>query len=478
MINKETKSCFFHTPSTNPQDKNKNLTSAHKEMSEPFEMADLPLEPQEIPQKPHSGKKFSFPLDIISWNIGRLSSPDLANIKIDSLKFLTKYSKLQAILLQETYLTCATESVLTTKLPNYTWSFNHRTSMSCGVAIEIQGNQSKLLKKKENEDRTFIQIETEIYQTKINLYSIYFHPDRKKHGLNYFNSLVENTKTTPAIVGGNFNIDSKDISLHNSLQYGVKAKELKWIKNPYPSRIGSNRTIDYIFISQSISQSKNPQLYAYPSPTNDYNQLIMNTHNIPKCKGHNSIPPHIAKTPAFIKLAKSFLPPSQYTSKDKHLPKVKPETFLQQMDDATRNAFNKWREEGLPTEIEKSNINNLWYVQKLLKKLKNSKKIPKESFKNKVNKRIHENLQDKYKDLPQYRQRIKLLPDFIEQTKEIIENTISTIRCPINLPQQIATGITNPYLTKTNIQKLNLLNPETKMEEKDPNKVAQQLGEF
>ena len=154
--------------------------------------------------------------------------------------------------------------------------------------------------------------------------------------------------------------------------------------------------------------------------------------------------------------------------------KIKPETFLQQIDEAAREAFNKWRKDGLPAEIEKSNINNLWYAQKLLKKLRNSKKI----FKNKVSKRIHENLQDKYRDLPQYRRRIKLLPEFIEQTKEIIEDTISTIGCPINLPKEIATGITNPYLKKPNTQKLRLLNPETKMEEKDPNKVAQQLGNF
>jgi ribonuclease HI len=427
-------------------------------------------------------------INLISYNIGGLAAAASQLQKLNCLAYLIKHHKPNIVLLQETHLQLNTEGIIRAKLPHYTWTFNHGTSKSCGVAIGIRGKEAKIKNVNKNPDGTFLGIKTKINNYKTDIYSVYFHPsgDRKKQGMNSFRSLIQTRTKVPAVIGGDFNLDKED-AMYKELAEACKNKGLAIVNNPYPSLIGKKRVIDQIIMSETILRAKTPYIYAYPSPTGDHNPLLLSTKNELKGKGHDPIPPHIAQHPAFIQKCMDKIPGNVFTKDpDNHPPECEnpindPITFLNIIEKAARDSFIEWKKEGLPYIMEKEEINKHWYAKKLVNILNNVKIIPSIRLKNPLHLEMYKKFEEKEenKEIPNRVWRRRNIKKYREEAKINFDETSKKIGVPINLSKQLATGIPNPYLTKSfKSNTLGILDPETNLPVRSPEQKRDLLGKY
>lgn len=403
----------------------------------------------------------TFTFQCLSYNIGGLRcSPKILQDKVNLIQAAIKEAHVKIILLQETHLHTNDITTLPTLFPSFQWFSNNTSDKRRGVAIGIKSSRCYLISNPLTDPNgTFIQLKATINHCPISITSIYFPPNSPRGRYNdmavsFFTEHLA-LSSIPVLIGGDLNLtpsDPKFLDLANTLQTFA----LRFINNPYNSRMdNSGRIIDHFITSENLF-SPPPIIYALPPPTKDHAPLILIRKREPRRSGHRVIPPHIASHPAFIKEIKEIIP--KY---DDWL--GSPIEYLNILNSSSHLLLTKWENE--PLIINPSINTQIWAATSLLKICLNSKRIP---LRHKS--LIHQSLYTEFQNKPENTNRPhsywrrKDHGNFTQRVKEELKTLKSLQRPQIYItPNLFDLLAPHPSFIKPKgkATKLNIINPET-----------------
>lgn len=286
---------------------------------------------------------------ILSWNTNGLR-PIRSQAKLANLQKMISGWKPDFILLQETHLDLDSEYFLPINIPNYSWSFSHRNSMSRGVAIGIRLSKNVIVpinKSISAEDGKWVLQNVIFKGSNINLVSYYKPPLEGTEALLQALDAHGSIQGNPGlIIGGDFNIKPTTSEMTEALNL-LATVNTSPIKSNAPTHIKGNQ-IDYLFIHDKFTADREAFFETIPSKS-DHCILLggLDRFRSPSHLPTQRIPPGICDNPNFIDECLDLT--GNYNKSGC------PFDYLKRLKTNIHATYNTWRSESehkLPTAVQ------------------------------------------------------------------------------------------------------------------------------
>lgn len=419
------------------------------------------------------------PFKIVSFNVGGLLTPGPSREKkISTILHIAHHCHIQIVLLQETHLGPLDNKILPSLIPQFNW-FHNPHAGSRGVAIGVKPSFSTALSSPISDPHgSFISLKVPLSGQEINIISFYLPPpgSMSTNLIPAIKSFFNDHLPPPnelSIIGGDFNLTPSD-PYFRIISDNLAVHNISFIPNPFPSRLGSTRSIDHFAISDRLTQTQPPILFAHPPPLNDHAPLLLIQARAPRPPLHLSIPPHIATHPAFVRGVKEGIPKYEDWNGS-------PASYLSKLNETAMNVYRRWRREP-PPDASKSTIDLYWETVILLRTALKARLIP-QNKKSRIHNEIVNELRNKpeHITIPFKVWRKKAKAEYIALINDKMNSYRSFIQPHLQVPAPIIDPFKSTPLPISSCKTVNpliIIDPDTNLPCPDPRRKQDILGVF